>query len=144
MLCLNNIIYPSDTYMCLFIFIHEMIYARHFSSTFTPQFRWNMILSMRSIDHNVSQQIIYIAYQLLITTIILITIKEESYLTISKIVSHFKYDQDREMKNQNGRLSVSFEQKLKLLNHSDFWTIYGTPLCQTYGYIPYGKESLYI
>ena len=58
-----------------------------------------MILSMRSIDHYVSQQIIYIAYQLLITPIILITIKEESYLTISKIVSHFKHDQDREMKN---------------------------------------------
>ena len=36
---------------------------------------------------------------ILITTTILITIKEESYLTISKVVSHFKHGQNREMKN---------------------------------------------
>ena len=52
----------------------------------------------RSLDHYVSQQNTYIAYQLLITTTILITIKE-SYLTISKMVNHFKHGQNREMKN---------------------------------------------
>ena len=43
---------------------------------------------------------VYIAYQILITTI-LITIKEEGYLTISKIfskiASNFKHGQNREM-----------------------------------------------
>ena len=48
---------------------------------------------VRSIDHYVSQQNIYIAYQLLITRTILITIKE-GYL-ISKIVNHFKYGQNQ-------------------------------------------------
>ena len=52
----------------------------------------------RSLDHYVSHQNTYIAYQLLITTTILITIKE-SYLTISKIVSHFIHGQNRAMKN---------------------------------------------
>ena len=42
---------------------------------------------VRSIDNCVSQQNTYIAYLLLITSTILITAKE-SYLTISKIVSH--------------------------------------------------------
>ena len=43
-----------------------------------------------SIDHDyVSQNNTYVAYQLFITTSILITSTEESYLTISKIVSHF-------------------------------------------------------
>ena len=50
------------------------------------------------LEHYVSQQNTYIAYQLLITTTILITIKG-SYLTISKILSHFKYGQNQEMKN---------------------------------------------
>ena len=53
---------------------------------------------VKYIDHYVIQQntyIAYIAYQLLITTTILITIKED--LTISE--SHFKHGQNRETKN---------------------------------------------
>ena len=50
---------------------------------------------VKYIDHYVIQQNTYIAYQLLITTTILITIKED--LTISK--SHFKHGQNRETKN---------------------------------------------
>ena len=56
---------------------------------------------VRSIvnDRYVSKHNTYIAYQLLITATILITIKEEIYLTSSKIVCYFKHGQNREMKN---------------------------------------------
>ena len=33
--CLNDISYLSDYYMCLLILIHEMIYARYYSSLST-------------------------------------------------------------------------------------------------------------
>ena len=41
--CLNKIIYLSDTYMCLLILIHEMMYARHFSSLSIAQFRKHVV-----------------------------------------------------------------------------------------------------
>ena len=64
----------------------------------------------------------HVAYLLLITTTILITIKEESYLTISKIVSYFKHGHDHEMKINTDVSSLPFEQTLikKLFNPSDF------------------------
>ena len=64
----------------------------------------------------------------------LITIKAESYLTISKIVSHFKHGQNKKMKNSYGCLSLTFERKLKFVLFIVISDSYMAP----------GNESLYI
>ena len=73
--CLNNIIYLSETYVCLLSLMHDVIYARHFSTLSTAQFRRNMILSssslVRSLEHCVRQHNTYAVYQILFKSTIL-------------------------------------------------------------------------
>ena len=113
--CLNNITYRSVLHLNMFNYFYTRNDTLYMQGIFPPCLQFNLDEAcsslVRSIDHYVSQQNSYIAYQLLITTTILIAIKKESYLTISKTVSHFKHGQNREMKNSNRFLS--FEQKLE-------------------------------
>ena len=78
----------SLTLICAYFFfiIHKTINARHFPHSLQLNLDETCYCACSSlvsdIDHYVSQQNTYIAYQLLLTATMLITIKEESYLTI--------------------------------------------------------------
>ena len=91
--CLNNITYLSYNKICLFFLYMKwyIVYASHFFHClqFNLDETWYEACSklVRFIYYYVSQLNTYIAYQLLITITVLITIKEESYLIVSKIVS---------------------------------------------------------
>ena len=66
-----------------------------------------------------------------LTKVFSITSNKQCYLTFSKIVSHFKHVQNREMQNKSRHLSLSFERKLNLiLIVTISGPIYGTPIAK--------------